>query len=214
MDAWTRSGWIDISRPLETGTPGWPGDRPLRIEQREQDGALLTAISTSCHIGTHLETGRHLRPDEGTVEGIELDRLIGAAEVVEVEVRDGLAVLPEGWSPRAPRVLLRTGSFPLGGEPGEGFAALPAETVGWLADKGAQLIGIDTPSVDPLVSEDLPAHHALADRGMVWIEGLWLGGVEPGLYLMAALPLNLVGAEAAPVRAAVRWIGRPGETAS
>jgi arylformamidase len=36
---------------------------------------------------------------------------------------------------------------------------------------------------------------------MTWIEGITLAGVEPGSYTLVALPMPLVGVEAAPVRA-------------
>jgi arylformamidase len=66
------------------------------------------------------------------------------------------------------------------------------------------LVGIDTPSVDPFSSDDLPAHRALLERGMTWIEGLWLGGVVAGRYQLVALPMAIVGADAAPARVALR----------
>jgi arylformamidase len=83
-------------------------------------------------------------------------------------------------------VLLRTDSHPLGAPIGPGFAAIDARLVHWLADRGVLLVGIDTPSVDPFDSHGLPAHRALAARGITWIEGLWLGGVAAGRYELVA----------------------------
>lgn len=112
--------------------------------------------------------------------------------------------VPSDWEPSAPRVLLRSDSHPIDTDIEEGFAGLSAELVHWLADHGVELVGIDTPSVDEFSSKNLPAHHALLERGMTWIEGLWLGDAEPGSYLMIALPILLEGAEAAPVRAILK----------
>jgi arylformamidase len=75
------------------------------------------------------------------------------------------------------------------------------------------LVGVDTPSVDPFDSADLPAHRALGARGMTWIEGLSLGGVAPGRYQLLALPLAVVGADGAPARVVVRPL-TPGEPAA
>ena len=75
-----------------------------------------------------------------------------------------------------------------------------------MADREVELVGIDTPSVDVFSSKELPAHYALLERGMTWIEGLWLGNAEPGRYLMVALPMPIEGAEAAPVRAILKPI--------
>jgi arylformamidase len=65
-------------------------------------------------------------------------------------------------------------------------------------------VGVDTPSVDAFAEDGLSAHHALVDSDMTWLEGLFLGEVEPGSYFMVALPMALTGCEAAPVRAVVR----------
>lgn len=198
-------GWIDISRPLSTGVPVWPGDRPFRLEQQIHDDVVLSSFSTTCHVGTHIDAPLHLDAAAGGVDSIALDRLIGPAEVVSVTAA---VVTPEalapGWAPSLPRLLIRTDSHPLGAPIGPGFAALDARLVHWLADRGVALLGLDTPSVDPYESEDLPAHRALLTRGMTWIEGLWLGHVAAGRYQMAALPMALVGADAAPVRAVLR----------
>jgi arylformamidase len=96
------------------------------------------------------------------------------------------------------------------GEPFEaGFTGLSAEVVHWLHEAGVELVGVDTPSVDVFSSDELPAHHALLECGMTWIEGLWLENAPPGLYELVALPMLLVGAEAAPVRAILRSMSDP-----
>jgi arylformamidase len=68
------------------------------------------------------------------------------------------------------------------------------------------LVGTDAPSVDPLASETLGAHRALIAAGVAIVEGLALAGIEPGRYEFVAFPLRWVGADASPVRAALRRI--------
>jgi arylformamidase len=210
----SRSVWIDVSRPLDPATPVWPGDRPFLLDRRVADGVAVSSFSASCHIGTHLDAPGHIDTTAGGVETISLDRLIGSAEVIAVTAElIAPEHLPAGWRPAAPRVLLRTDSHPLGAPIGRGFAAVDARLVHWLADRGVELVGIDTPSVDPFDSDALPAHRALLERGMTWIEGLWLGGVAPGRYELVALPMAIAGADAAPVRAVLRPQA-PGEPAA
>jgi arylformamidase len=199
-----RVPWIDISRPIRGMTPVWPGDRPFVLSQRCEPGFVLSSFETTCHIATHVDAPLHLDTAAAAVEAIPIGRCVGPADVVRIEGAARAltpADLPGGWKPRSPRVLLRTDSFPLDVEIGPGFAGLSAQLVHWLADRGVELVGIDTPSVDLFESGDLPAHHALMERGVTWIEGLWLAGAEPGRYFLAALPLLLEGAEAAPARA-------------
>ncbi len=199
--------WIDASRPLRPATPVWPGDRAFELEQRREKGLVLSSFATTCHVGTHLDAPLHLDPDGEGVEGVPLARCVGPAEVVRVPSTVGALGsqdLPEGWAPAAPRVLLRSDSYPIDGLIGNGFSALSVQLVHWLADRGVALVGVDTPSVDPFGSEDLEAHRALLAREMTWIEGLWLADAEPGAYMLVALPIRLEGAEAAPVRAILK----------
>lgn len=201
-----RYGWIDITRPLGPTTPVWPGDHPFRLHQRREPAFVLSRFETTCHVGTHLDAPLHLDAAAPAIEGVPIERCVGPAEVVRTDGRHGAltpAALPPGWAPRTSRVLVRTDTFSLDQPIGPGFAGLSAELVHWLADRAVELVGIDTPSVDVFESEELPAHHALLERGLTWIEGLWLADAEPGPYFLAALPLLLEGAEAAPVRAAI-----------
>ncbi len=200
-------GWRDVSRPLSESTPVWPGDRPVRLHTLREEWGVLSWFEATCHAGTHLDAPMHVDPKAASLEDVPVARLVGRAEVISVTGAAGAIGpmdLPDGWSPRATRLLLRTDSCPLGARPERGFTALAPELVPWLAERGVELVGIDTPSVDPFVSEDLPAHHALVAAGLTWIENLLLDGVEDGLYLLIALPLRLVGAEASPVRALVK----------
>ena len=200
-----RSAWIDVSRPLTPAVPVWPGDRPFKLELVRAGEITVSSFAASCHVGTHVDAHRHIDANAGGVEAVPLERLIGPAEVVAVAAEVVAPEhLPAGWSPVAPRLLLRTDSHPLDAPIGPGFAALDARLVHWLADRGVVLVGIDTPSVDPFSSDDLPAHRALLERGMTWIEGLWLGGVVAGRYQLVALPMAIVGADAAPARVALR----------
>jgi arylformamidase len=206
-EAWSGDGWVDVSRPLTRETPVWPGDRIFELGQRSDGDMMVSAFATTCHIGTHVDAPLHLAPGGTAVHEIPFGRLIGPAEVVRLPATGDLAGpedLPLGWSPRYPKILLRTDSHPVNAPVREGFTGVAAELIEWLADRGVVTVGIDTPSLDRFSSVDLEAHHAAADRGMTWIEGLRLDGIEAGCYLFVGLPMPLYGTEAAPVRALVK----------
>jgi arylformamidase len=199
--------WIEASRPLNPVISVWTGDRPFELDQKRHDGLVLSSFSTTCHVGTHMEAPLHLDEKAHGIDGIPLARCIGPAEVVRVPATKGVATpenLSPGWEPSTPRVLFRSDSFPIDAAVEEGFTGLSTELVHCLADRGVELVGIDTPSVDIFTADDLPAHRALIERGLTWIEGLWLGDAEPGHYLLVALPIPLEGAEAAPTRAVLK----------
>lgn len=202
-------GWIDISRPLSPRTPVWPGDRVFELNQAKIGDLLVTAVATTCHVGTHVDAPLHLAPTGTAVHEIPLGRLLGPAEVVRLPAGCGAARcrdLPPGWVPRYPKILFRTDSQLVDSPIVEGFSATSAELVNWLAEHEVSTMGIDTPSVDVFSSTELEAHHALAQRGMTWIEGLNLEGIEAGCYMLVALPMPLHGTEAAPVRALLKKI--------
>lgn len=206
-DVWIGDGWIDVSRPLSPGTSVWPGDRAFELNQAEIDGLLVTALSTTCHIGTHVDAPLHLGPGGIAVHEIPLGRFIGPAEVVRLPVGCAAARprdMPLGWVPAHSKVLLRSDTQAVDAPIADGFSGTSAELIHWLADHGVSTLGIDTPSVDVFASTDLEAHHALVERGMTWIEGLDLEGVEAGLYVLVALPMPLRMTEAAPVRALLK----------
>src|SRR5207237_3037447 len=102
------------------------------------------------------------------------------------------------------RVLLVTGTFPNPEKFNEDFAGLEPDLVDHLHSLGVRLIGIDTPSVDLFDSKDLPAHRRFLAHDMAILENLVLDGVAEGIYELIALPLNLEGFDASPVRAVLR----------
>ena len=103
-----------------------------------------------------------------------------------------------------PRVLLATGTYPDTGTFNTDFAALSPELVDWLAARGVNLVGVDTPSVDPADSKGLPAHKAFLKNDVYILEGLVLADVPEGRYELIALPLKLAGFDASPIRAVLR----------
>ncbi|MCB9678795.1 MAG: cyclase family protein [Alphaproteobacteria bacterium] len=197
---------IDISPRVHAGTAVWPGDvafsRSVVLSIANGDNLELSAITTTVHIGAHTDAPSHY------VAGPAIDArdpalYFGPCQVVTAAVGRGARIAPSDLSApvAAPRVLLRTGTFPDPDRFDEDFAALSVELVHHLADAGVRLVGIDTPSVDLCHDAELHAHHAIADRDLAILEGIVLDGVEDGLYTLVALPLRLAGCDASPVRA-------------
>jgi arylformamidase len=209
----------DLSPRIEPGFPVWPGDTPFssRLIQSLAEGASvnLSALTTTPHLGSHADAPFHSEPDGVSIADLPLAPYLGPCRVVEVppepliEPRHlGEIALGELGDP--PRLLLKTGSMPplAAGAPfPERFSALSPELARLLGERGVLLVGLDTPSVDPFDSKTLDAHHALAAGGVVNLEGLDLSRVPPGIYELIALPLNLAGLDASPVRAVLREVG-------
>ncbi|MEM7646357.1 MAG: hypothetical protein AAF203_05565, partial [Pseudomonadota bacterium] len=71
----------------------------------------------------------------------------------------------------------------------------------YLAREHVILVGIDTPSVDPMESKKLESHHQIHSHNMAILEGVVLDEVPDGIYELVALPLKIKNGDASPVRA-------------
>lgn len=197
---------IDISPRIHPGIAVWPGDVAYSADKslRISDGANidLGAMHTTYHVGAHADAPNHYHADGCDAADMDLTPFLGPCQVMEVEVGRGARITPDHLDAiRAPRVLLRTNTFPDPENWNEDFAALSPELVEHLHAQGVVLVGIDTPSVDLMHDKELLSHQALARCNMRNLEGLVLANAPPGLYHLSALPLPLVGADASPVRA-------------
>ncbi len=197
----------DLSPPIHPGIAVWPGDTAFsqRFLCRIDAGANLdlSTIETTVHLGAHADAPRHYGAGAEGIAARPLGPYLGRCELMHVQIERGERILPRHLpaAPRAPRLLLRTGTFPDPERWNEDFAALSPELVHHLADQGVELVGIDTPSVDLMHDKALLSHNALLARNISVLEGLVLDGPPPGLYTLVALPLALVHADASPVRA-------------
>lgn len=198
---------IDISPVVSPRTAVWPGDVPFRrdvaLSFAGGDHMELSSITTTVHVGAHADAPSHYAGDGQAIGERPLEAYYGPCEVVAVDVPRGERVRPEHLPGpvRAPRLLVRTGSFPDPERFDEDFNSLSPELVEHVHAAGGVLVGIDTPSVDPFADEELRTHQALLRRDMANLEGLVLAHVEPGLYTLAAFPLRLAEADGSPVRA-------------
>jgi len=80
------------------------------------------------------------------------------------------------------------------------FAAIDSGAAAFLVEEGVSFVGIDYFSISPFDDLKTP-HQILLKAGIVILENAYLVNVEPGLYNLFCLPLNLVGTDGAPVRA-------------
>ncbi|MGZ3696253.1 MAG: cyclase family protein [Bdellovibrionota bacterium] len=198
----------DISPLISEKTAVFPGDVPfsreISMDTKNGQHLTLSSIKTTVHIGAHADAGNHYHRDGKGVEARPLENYLGPCEVIEVKLargaRIGIAHL-NGRLPLAPRILFKTNSFPDPNLWNNDFNSLSPELIEFLADCGVVLVGIDTPSVDPVDSKALESHQALHRHNLAVLEGLVLDKVTEGTYLLIALPLALKDADASPVRA-------------
>lgn len=206
----SRQLW-DISAPVHNACPAYPGDTPFSQtwDLRLEDGhpVNLSSVQMSPHVGTHADAPLHYDAQGQTMGEVDLAPYLGPCRVIHAI---GCAPLI-AWEHIAhaitpdlpPRVLVRTWAQ----QPTswvDDFAGFAPDTIARLADLGVQLIGLDTPSVDPRSTTGLDSHLLVCARNLRILENLVLDAVPEGDYELIALPLKWTQAEASPVRAVLR----------
>lgn len=204
------SGWIDISQRLVKGIPIWPGDTPFSYQlswSKEESGSVnVGQITLSTHTGTHIDAPFHFDEEGKRVIDLDLDLYIGRVRILHLPdpIQIGIEELQSKNLKGVTRLLIRTDTWTDRSTFPREIPPVEPELAPYLQEKGIRLLGLDLPSVDPLDSKELPAHHALTDQGVHILEGAVLDGVDPGDYQLAALPLPLAEADGSPVRAALK----------
>ncbi len=167
----------------------------------------VSAITLSPHVGAHADAPLHYDPQGDAVGALDLHPYLGRCRVIHAIARGPLvtwAHLAHALHDLPERVLVRTYERMPADRWDPSLAAFAAETVERLADAGVRLVGIDTASIDPAESKDLPSHQVIRRRGLRMLENLVLDEVPEGDYELIALPLKLMTADASPVRAVLR----------
>jgi len=202
---------LDISLPVSSELPVWPGDPAIVLERyrsiTQGNASNDTKLACSVHAGTHVDAPAHFFEKGTTADQLPLDILIGPALVAEVpemnvitpDILNALAIPSE-----TTRLLFKTKNSGLWVEPNPQFnpdyVALSAEAARWIVRRGFRLVGIDYLSIQKFDDPEPFAHSILLDAGVVIVEGLNLQNIKPGAYQLICLPLKLSGSDGAPAR--------------
>lgn len=203
-----KSTLIDISQPLRSGLPVWPGDPPLEIARLGEELPSVSHLSLGTHAGTHVDPPAHFIAGAATVDELSLDVLVGDAWLARIGGPGPITAAElerADIPPATARLLLCTDNA---SRPATAFdpdyVALAPDAAQWLLTRGVRLVGIDAPSIEPFDSPGEPVHHLLLAAGVAIVEGLVLGHVLPGAYELICLPLLVRGGDGAPARVVLR----------
>ena len=203
---------IDITIPLSDKTPVWEGEKGITINFvdriDETSDFNVSRIEFGVHSGTHIDAPYHLFKNGNTADQIPLDALIGGVQVIGIP--EGISVIDKNClmnldiKDGIERILFKTSnsrywvsdrySF------NRDYIALNSQGARYLVDMDLKLVGIDYFSVS-VYTDLIQPHKIFLDCGVVILENIDLRQVPQGLYELICLPLKIVGADAAPVRA-------------
>ncbi len=238
----TGGRWIDLTHAFDAQTVVWPTSDPFHLdtvfEGMTDKGYYYSAYKFQAaeHGGTHLDAPIHFAAGKQAVEEIPLERLIGAAVVIDVsertlENRDyQISVTDfEQWEseygaiPEDAIVLIRTGygrywpdpvQYMGTAEKGDAgvaqlhFPGIHPDAARWLTEnRNISAIGLDTPSIDHGQSTHFESHQILFEHNIPGFENIAnLDQLPATGSWVIALPMKIAGGSGGPLRI-VGWIG-------
>jgi kynurenine formamidase len=233
----TTGTMVDLSHTYDTTTVFWPTAESFRLE-KVADGVTpggyyyaANNFFSSEHGGTHVDAPVHFARGAQTVDQIPIERLLGAAYLIDVRdqatanadyqvsVEDITRTeTAQGPIPRDAIVLIRTGFSTRWPDParylgtaerGQGavanlrFPGLHPDAAKWIvANRPIKAIGLDTASIDYGQSTLFESHRILYAANIPAFENLTALERLPSTgAYVIALPMKIGGGSGAPLRA-------------
>jgi arylformamidase len=200
---------FDISMKIHSGMPVYAGiasKKPVfKTDSDYSSGTVYeTRLEMNLHTGTHMDAPLHMLQGGGTIDELDLEKVITKCRVIDLKAAEdkvSMADLMGKGIKQGYFILLKTKNSYMDILEGQ-FIYLDEEGAWYLKDIGIKGVGIDALGIER-GQPGHGTHKMLFIAGIVILEGLRLGEIEEGEYLLAAAPVNIEGAEAAPVRAAL-----------
>ena len=172
----------------------YPGDpapkKEILASTDKGEVCNLTALSMCAHNGTHIDAPYHFFSDGKTVDMLPLEKTVGEAYIAEhtgdVSAGDAENILKKANG--ISRILIK------------GDATVTEEAARVFAEADIDLLGNESQTVGPKEAP-MAVHKILLSRDVVLLEGIRLGDVPEGIYMLCAQPINLGGCDGAPTRA-------------
>ena len=154
------------------------------------------------HCGTHIDAPLHMIKGGDTIEKYDLSKFIGDCKVFDLTDVDEAIRKKDIENLDIQKddiVIFKTkNSFDKGYNPK--FVYIEEDAALYLSEKGIKTVGIDAMSIERDKKEH-PSHKIILGSKIGVIEDLYLKNVGNGQYFLSALPLNIRGSEASPIRA-------------
>jgi kynurenine formamidase len=209
---------VDLSVAVGPVTQVYPGDPIVEFAVHstiERDGFNLLSVHLGSQTGTHVDAPYHFVGGAPPIDRVPLRRFVGTGVIVDATdlgprgritwrhvepaahllVPDAIVLLKTGWSAHYGTPAYFDNPF------------LDADVCRRLIDAGVRTVGIDAGNIDETPDpahpgEGFPVHHLIAGVEGIICENLTnLAAVDFDAPFVSLLPIALVGADGAPVRA-------------
>ncbi|MEM0989561.1 MAG: cyclase family protein [Pseudomonadota bacterium] len=221
---------IDLSMPVDEGHFRWPIQRGKKGDFADGDLFEASWFQTSCHGFTHVDAPRHMVPGGETLDGLDLNRVVGRAAVIDLSGIDPMTeIVPSHLENAATHLapgeiaLFRTCWDTQRDWHAPAFwrdsPYLSRAACEWLLDKRPCACAFDFPqdyTIRLLLDGDIRpivehvSHDVLLRNNVTLIEYLVnTSAVTTAHTLLAAQPIRLAGADGAPARVVAIQNARP-----
>ena len=205
---------IDLTHMMTEGMPVFPGDDGptfQKVTTHEEDGYMMTHISTWSHVGTHMDSPAHIIAGTKTLDEFPIEKFVGRAYVIDcTDLEEGQEITisyidkDRDKADKAEFILFCLGWDKYWGTDryyGD-FPIIDDEVAQYLIESGKKGVGYDVISPDPIESEELEVHNALLEHEIVILENLAnLNLCGDDLFTLYALPLYYENSDGAQIRA-------------
>jgi arylformamidase len=164
--------------------------------------AYESALTIHLHTGTHMDAPLHMINGGDTIDQTDLTKVVTWCKVLDLTALTD-CITQADLSPHS----IEPGDFVLfktknsySEQFNDSFIYLEKSGAQYLAAKGICGVGIDSLGIERS-QPNHETHIALLGSSIPILEGLRLAHIKAGRYFLLAVPLNIAGAEAAPVRA-------------
>lgn len=192
----------DISMKITKDDVVAASDKKAPDHYIEDASSLIGRIDLDLHTGTHITSPAHILENGGSIEDIQLSKLITKCKVLDfTNIKESISKdeLKTKNIEKGDFVLLKTKNS-LSTIPNPDFIYLDKVGAKYLAKIGVIGVGIDAVKIERDQRSN-ETYKMLYENGIYVIEGLRLQFIKEEEYILIAVPLNIENAEASPVRA-------------
>ena len=168
--------YIDLSYDIKNEMPVYPGDMELNLSKEkdyDKDEFNLYTVSTSMHVGTHIDAPLHMCKNKKFISEYSIDKFIGNAVLLDVRGEKVIEIKDEYYRDIKENdiVLLFTGwdSFYGKEEYYNNHPIVSEELAELLIKKKIKMLGMDMPSPD---RDNYEIHNVLFENDIFLLENL------------------------------------------
>ena len=203
---------LNVSEKIPT-FPDSPAPHFIKWASLGKDDYNIEMLFLSSHTGTHIDAPYHFLKKGKKIHELDPSRFLQNSILIKVKARQNYAITrsditsfekKHGKIPSGATIVFATG-WNDNTERKDFFSQNPGlseSAAKYLVSKKANLVGIDSPSIDVGSDPKYTAHHVLLKGGVLILENLCnLSKIKTVHFNLIAMPLKLQNATGSPVRA-------------